>query len=545
MNVNVTGGYTILRQKSGIIEAISHEQESDGMLAKGTYLTVVTSDEGEPERKSILKVVGSEQHEVYSPSPLIADFELSHTDTAVSADNKCKNFIKAVRVFDLGDREDGKIDFIKPRRKASPSSLEEIKEALQVQGFKGPKVLAATVFGNRNQLLKASNSPVSIPFPEDFYWYQSQVTGATGSGKTVALKYLATEFANTDFLVEGKLMKGCVVMINVKDQDFLMMDQPSAGHISDATLSEWEALGISAQGHESFQVWCNGYDNAISRKLVKNRVTERLIQPKTLRAMDVDPDSLLGLVQDLTAQQRLALPDIFRYWQDAKRIKKEEATMSDFLAYFKERGEEYEGDYDTINIAGDKSSVKLTSSTRSSIHRKLNNVTKFFDSSIAQPVEAKETLKAGKITAVDLVDSIEFGAVLLNQILIGVLKSKNEDLHLPPILFLIDEVHKFYGSDSSKDSLQILDNICRVGRSKKIGIVFASQEPSDIPKGLENVTNSKFYFKSPSHPSGAKDLASKSEVANLKPGFCVAQVHNVPSLTCMKFPLSPSGVKID
>ena len=107
------GGYTILRQNSGVIEAISHAQESDGMLAKGTYLTVVTSDTDEPVRKSILKVVGSEQHEVYSPSPLIADFELASTDTAVSADNKCKNFIKAVRVFDIGEREDGKIDFIK------------------------------------------------------------------------------------------------------------------------------------------------------------------------------------------------------------------------------------------------------------------------------------------------------------------------------------------------------------------------------------------------------------------------------------------------
>ncbi|MDA7743323.1 DUF853 family protein [Flavobacteriales bacterium] len=545
MNVNVTGGYTILRQKSGIIEAISHEQESDGMLAKGTYLTVITSDEGEPERKSILKVVGSEQHEVYSPSPLIADFELSHTDTAVSADNKCKNFIKAVRVFDLGEREDGKIDFIKPRRKASPSTLEEIKEALQVQDFKGPKVLAATVFGNRNQLLKASNSPVSIPFPEDFYWYQSQVTGATGSGKTVALKYLATEFANTDFLVEGELMKGCVVMINVKDQDFLMMDKPSQGKIPDNVQTEWDALDLAPKGHASFQVWCNGYKKDIKRELIENGVTETLIQPKTLRAMDVNPESLLGLVQDLTAQQRVALPDVFRFWQESEKNNNGNATMGDFLDYFQLRSEEYEGEYDIMNVAGDKSTVKLPGPTRASIHRKLYGVTQFFDSPIAHPVDAEETLKAGKITAVDLVDSIEFGSVLLNQILIGVLAAKNKNLERPPILFLIDEVHKFYGSDSSKDSLRILDNICRVGRSKKIGIVFASQEPSDIPKGLENVTNSKFYFKSPSHPSGAKDLASKSEVANLRPGFCVAQVHNVPSLTCMKFPLSPSGVKID
>ena len=538
--------YTILRQNSGLIEAISHTTESNGMLPKGTYLTVKTSGENEPTRKSILKVVESHQHEVYTPSPLIADFELASTaETIVSADNLCKNFIKALRVYDIGERSDGKIDFIVPRSNAKTSSIDEIKVALQVQNFKGPKILAATIFGNRNQLLRASNSPVAIPFPEDFYWYQSQVTGATGSGKTVALKYLATEFAKTEFEVAGKKVKGCVVMINVKDQDFLRMDRPSNGKISGQIESEWDALNLSPRGHSSFQVWCNGYNDDVKRKLVINGVTEDLIQPKTLRAMDINPDSLLGLVQDLTAQQRMSLPDIFRSWQDYCQSRKHKATMSDFIAYFKERGDEFEGEYETLNVAGDRSSVKLNGVTRASIHRKLFSVTKFFDSPTAHPVRADETLKAGKITAIDLVDSIEFGAVLLNQVLSGVLTSKNDNIDSPPILFLIDEVHKLYGHNSSKDSLQILDNICRVGRSKKIGIIFASQEPSDIPSGLENVTNSKFYFKSPSHPTGAKDLATKSEVANLKPGYCVARVHNVPGLTTMKFPLSPAGVTID
>ena len=540
------GGYTILRQKGGVIEAISHSSEVHGMLAKGTYLTVITSDSEDRDiRKSILKVVESVQHEVYAPSPLIADFELSDTEVRVSADDKCKNLIKAVRVFDIGERADGKIDFILPRRRAVPSTLDEIREALQVHGFTGPKVFAATVFGSRNQLLRASNSPVAIPFPEDFYWYQSQVTGATGSGKTVALKYFSGEFAKTNFEVDGRLMKGCVVMINVKDQDFLKMDQPSKGSFSPDIESEWQALGLEPKGHSSFQVWCNGYDEEIRRGLERNGVNGEIIESKTLRALDIDPESLLGLVQDLTSQQRVALPDIFRFWQENEKRNAGYAGMNDFLEFFKTTGEDYEGEYSTLNLAGDESTVKLPTTTRNSIHRKLYGVSKFFDSPIANPINPEEVLKAGKITAIDLVDSIEFGSVLLNQLLIGVLDAKNKDQHLPPILFLIDEVHKFYGTNSSKESLAILDNICRVGRSKRIGIVFASQEPSDIPKGLENVTNSKFYFKSPSHPSGARDLASKAEVANLKPGYCVAQVHNVPNLTCMKFPLAPSGVKID
>ena len=530
------GGYIVLAQSGEFIELISKVADSDGMLAKGTYLTVETHAEGEEERKSILRVAHSSQQAVYSPSPLIAELQVESEDR-MWAESQCKNYVKAYRVFDIGDRPDGKIDFIRPQSVARPSTLDEINTALQTAGYRGPRVLAATVFGTRNSLLRAEGSPVVVPFPEDFYWYQAQVTGATGSGKTVALKYLATEFAKTKFKCGAEEKLGCVVMINVKDQDFLKMNQPTES--SDVkVLAEWKALNLEPEGVENFEVWCNGYSDEPKRRLVSAGVDGSYVVKKTLKTSSITGEMLVGLTQNLTSLQQAALPDIFRHWQEGH----EEGTMDEFLSYFIDTGEVQGGEYPARTLSGKETVQILNKGSRNSISNKLGGVVQYFDVLGASAIDAKDVLKTGKITAIDLTDSIDFGSVLLNQLLAKVQESKELNGDLPPILFLIDEVHKFYGSNASKESLEIFDKICRVGRSRRIAIVFASQEPSDIPKGLDNVTNSKFYFKSPAFPSGLSELGSKSEVANLKAGYCVARVHNVPSLNCMKFPLAPAGV---
>ncbi len=49
------------------------------------------------------------------------------------------------------------------------------------------------------------------------FFHQMMVCGKTGSGKTVALKYLAQYFTET--------VEGAVLAVNVKDVDFLRIDQ--------------------------------------------------------------------------------------------------------------------------------------------------------------------------------------------------------------------------------------------------------------------------------------------------------------------------------
>ena len=97
-------------------------------------------------------------------------------------------------------------------------------------------------------------------------------------------------------------------------------------------------------------------------------------------------------------------------------------------------------------------------------------------------------------------------------------------------------MHQFYNTDSSKEALGDLDTICRTGRSKHIGVIFSSQNPTDIPKGLASVINTKIFFKS--DISSAKSFGvrvSEEEMESLKKGYAVAIIHELSQLKVLKF----------
>ena len=110
-----------------------------------------------------------------------------------------------------------------------------------------------------------------------------------------------------------------------------------------------------------------------------------------------------------------------------------------------------------------------------------------------------------------------------------------------PILVVIDEVHQFYNSESSKEALGDLDTICRTGRSLKIGVVFASQNQSDLPKDLSSVINTKIFFRSDSSLGNAFGI-SNDEIQSLQCGFAAANIHNLSKIKIIKFPLALCGV---
>jgi len=101
----------------------------------------------------------------------------------------------------------------------------------------------------------------------------------------------------------------------------------------------------------------------------------------------------------------------------------------------------------------------------------------------------------------------------------------------------------FYNTTASSEALGDLDTICRTGRSQEIGIIFASQNPQDIPKGLSSVINTKIFFKTDS--SIVKTLGvnvTVSEVEGLKKGYALCSIHDLSQLKIIKFPLAYSGV---
>jgi hypothetical protein len=140
--------------------------------------------------------------------------------------------------------------------------------------------------------------------------------------------------------------------------------------------------------------------------------------------------------------------------------------------------------------------------------------------------------------------SEKFASVLLRDLLRQILNFKRnppEGQDDIPILIIIDEVHQFYATESSREALASLTEICKIGRSKKIGIIFSSQLPSDIPKGLVDVVNTKIFFKTNSD-NVKKYGYTAIETEMLKKGYALAEIHELSQAKLIKFPLSYAGV---
>jgi Cdc6-like AAA superfamily ATPase len=515
--------WVVLGEEKGRIRLVSLSKTS-GLLPKGSFLTV--EDEGNTH---ILRVVDSQQTEPYSPSPLLADMDLS----PLKQDQKCQNIVYASRVADLNQRTDGLIDFIRPQLHARRSNQQEIDQALGLKD-EGPHVFLATVQAGKNQVLcDDQGTPIKVSIPPEIFYHQILICGKTGSGKTVASKYLAQYF------VEELKGYGAVLAVNVKDVDFLLMDKPSST-INTNLLEEWKTLGQSSHGIDNFTVYYPANTVIDPGQMVNMDICRRI----TLNVQTLDPEALSGLlvgVSDIAAQH---LPNIFRAWQDGRRQSSGEFTFNDFVRYF-ERGIEDKYSYETMMARGDPGNITLPWGTYHNILRSLEYAIEFFDNEDAENITAQDILVRGKMSVINVAGErgIQFGSVILRHLLKNIVEEKRTGRSKVPILIIIDEVHQFYDTASSKEALGELDTICRTGRSKEIGVIFSSQNPSDIPRGLSNVINTKIFFKSDS--SSAKDYGiavSSEEMQNLGKGYAIANLHGLPQIKVLKFPLSMAGV---
>jgi len=517
--------WVVLGEKNGKIQLVSRKG-STGILPKGSYLTIENS-----ETKFILRVDSSEQSEPYSPNPMVIDMNLN----PLKQDQKCQNIINAYRVKNISNRDDGLIDYIYPQLEARRSTQDEINLALETKGV-GPKVFISTVHSSENQLLiDEYGNYITATLPEDLFFYQMLICGKTGSGKTVAAKYLAQYFVEE--------IGGCVLAINVKDDDLLTMDKPSDTNNLNV-LKEWKMLGKEPHGISNYKIYYPANTNISDYVRVNKDLTERI----TLDVKNIEPESLTGLLQGISDIGSQNLPNIFRYWQENKNEGKLENypfTLSGFYSYLDDAYSEGGHKIKTLNSRGDQGEISLHPGTFNNIQRNLDFALDFFDNEGAKVINETNILHAGMMSVINVsgAKGIQFGSVLLRDLLKRIVQSKSTRKYTVPVLIIIDEVHQFYKSDSSKEALGDLDTICRTGRSHKIGVIFSSQNPSDIPKGLSSVINTKIFFKT--ELSTSKQLGVKisdEEINGLKPGFSYSIIHDMSSLNLIKFPLSYSGV---
>jgi len=516
--------WIVLGEEKGKIKLISKKPkdgERSGLLPKGSYLTVESEHSNS---KFILRVDDSYQYEPYKPSPMIVDMDLS----GLYEDIKCQNIIYAYRIKDISDRRDGKIDFIQPQSLARRATQEEIDLAMG-NLKKGPRVFCATVHAGQNQLLVDDKlNFITVSLPEDMFFHQIVICGATGSGKTVAMKYLAQYFVEQ--------LEGSVLAVNVKDIDFLLMDKPTQTK-NENIINEWRILNEKPHGISNTTIYYPANTNIGCYSGITSEICNKI----SLNVHEIDAESLSGLLGNITDVAAQNLPDIFRYWQEREMSPND--RFNEFVDYFI-RAEEEQRRFQTLNIRGDISTIQLHSGTYQNILRNLNIAVEFFDNPDAESLYEDDILQRGKLSVinVDGPKGVVFGSILLRHLLKKIVEAKDQRKSDVPILIIIDEVHQFYNTEASREALGYLDTICRTGRSKEIGVIFSSQNPSDIPKGLTNVVNTKIFFKSTELTNIKYYKISNEEMESLKKGFAIANIHELSQLKILKFPLSFAGV---
>jgi len=378
--------------------------------------------------------------------------------------------------------------------------------------------------------------------PEDVFYHQIIIAGKTGSGKTNALKYLSQYFIEE--------LHGAVIAVNVKGKDLLYMNKASVAN--DANKKEWsyitKGLKHTSESYQSSGIIEHGVDNTTiyvpykRPPAVLKGIDERIVRRITLSVNDINPQSLAGLMRNLSEIAGSVLPDIFRYWFTEE--KKDDDKFSDFVRYFIDHTQASPFDLTGKDVIGiDQDYSNLTRSTINNIRRELATISKYFDAprTDAQTLNASDLIQKESLSIIHLTEDIQFGSVLLRDIIKKVKEYVIED-STTPVLFVIDETHLFYSSGSTEEALDDLSTICRTGRQYKISIIFASQDPGDIPGELVSVVASKIFFQSEEKEARNFGLSSENiDIETLQKGFCVVKIKDQPHLKLVKFPKAMAG----
>jgi len=512
-----------LGEENGKILLVSKGNSQIGILPRGSYVTVLDND---TDRTFILRVDESLQINSFNISPILSDLDLK----PLLQDQSVKNLIHAVRIKEKPPREDGLSSYIKPLLEARKSTQEEIDYVLGKSS--GVPVFLGSHYAFDCQVLKDENNnkSIRINLPDEMFFHQTLITGATGSGKTAAMKYLAQYFVEDLKELKGP---GAVLAINVKEEDFLYMDKPTISKSSE-NRSEWNDLGFEPHGVDSFRVYYPGK----TKPRYSDKVDSDKCQGITIKVENLEPEDLVGIIQNLTVKGAEQIVDIFRYWKEEKAKKKDKYTMNDFISYFDDPSKQRQ--YSILTLNGDTYEITMHSGTFNSLRNSLIAASNFFDAEGAKELEAKDILERRKLSVIDLSQgqSLGFGSILLRNILYKIYNAKSSYKSDVPVLILIDEVHEFYSTSRTREALGAIDAIARKGRSLGIGVVFSSQNIEDIPEGISKVVNSKIHFKGYDVKSPGRGIDTEA----LRPGFAKVRIYGLNFVDLIKFPLPLGGL---
>ena len=137
----------------------------------------------------------------------------------------------------------------------------------------------------------------------------------------------------------------------------------------------------------------------------------------------IKPDSLLGIVENLTDLASQALPNIFRYWQE----KGQGSKFLDFLNFL-DNCVDQDYTFNTIDISERESTVKLNPSTANAMLRQLAQANVYFENPSGNDISAKDILQEGKMTVINVANSIDFGSIVLRFLLNNIVIEKKDNM---------------------------------------------------------------------------------------------------------------------
>ncbi len=103
---------------------------------------------------------------------------------------------------------------------------------------------------------------------------------------------------------------------------------------------------------------------------------------------------------------------------------------------------------------------------------------------------------------------------VLNKVFEWKITSSRKRIITQPVLIIIDEAHRFFPSRSGKEDYiehvsSMIDRIARLGRARRLGIIFSTHSPKDVHDIILQLTNTKIVLRMDKSQVSSLDIPSE------------------------------------
>ena len=314
-------------------------------------------------------------------------------------------------------------------------------------------------------LLGADHTGAGVELPLKMCNRHGLIAGATGTGKTVSVQIMAEALARA----------GVPVFVSDVKGDLAGLAKPGAN--KDFLTKRADDIQLPDYGPEEFPVrlWDFYGEGGLP---VRATVTE------------VGP-LLLARMLDLNDTQEGVLAITFRVADDDALPLLDLKDLRSLLAYVSERRAELSALY------GNVSPSSVAAIQRRLIQLEDQGGDLFFGEPALEVSDLLRTATDGRgILNVLKADKLMMAPRLYGAFLLWLLSELFEELpeigdpEKPKLVFIFDEAHLLFDG-ASKSLLEKVEQVCRLIRSKGVGVFFATQDPGDIPDGVAGQLGTK------------------------------------------------------